>query len=186
MYGGFAGTETTPDQRAGNHVITLDAALQGPSTLVAVVFCSGLDRTTTIGGFTIMNGTGDLFCDGGSHYYGGIFCSDASIAISTCTFTRDTADSGAAVAVSGGAIKVTNCVITQCDTKNGVIADVGAVGRRGTRRFREAAPEVDHCRSGSDLPGGRQAKGEEAGKREEADRRAMRVSLPEAWATGCS
>ena len=94
LYGGFAGTESSREQRNWRNNITIvDGNREG-----SVVYASeGLTSTTVIDGFTIQNGTGDPSTPGGVLRGGGIYCYNSSPTIRNNRVVNNTAHRGAGV-----------------------------------------------------------------------------------------
>jgi len=140
LYGGFAGTETSRDQRDWTMNVTiLDGNQQGSVVTVP----EGATNATVIDGFTIRNGTGTdrsgtrygggIYCHlasptisnvvmtnngfGGYLRGGGLYCSGSytytsSVTISNCTITQNTAYDGAGIYLSYSQGTIVNNVIT--------------------------------------------------------------------------
>ncbi|MCX6376295.1 MAG: chitobiase/beta-hexosaminidase C-terminal domain-containing protein [Armatimonadetes bacterium] len=73
LYGGFAGTETSRDQRNWTMNVTILDGQQGGSVVTSP---SGATASTVIDGFTIRNGIGTLVST--YRYGGGVYCSSSS------------------------------------------------------------------------------------------------------------
>jgi len=127
IYGGFAGTETLLSQRdpvANVTILSGDVGTTGTYTddCYHVVLSVGNNNTAILNGFTLRygyaNGGGSITYGGqtvNQNFGGGIFCYNASPAITTCVFNNN-------LAVTGGAIynhnSGTSPVFTGCTFSN--------------------------------------------------------------------
>ncbi|MBP7937263.1 MAG: right-handed parallel beta-helix repeat-containing protein, partial [Phycisphaerae bacterium] len=100
VYGGFAGTETSPDQRDWvTHATILDGNAGG--SVVSVTFGSVL---SVLDGFTLRNGK--------AASGGGIHCSSSSPRISNNTIAGNSASYGGGISCSGGSPTISNNTIS--------------------------------------------------------------------------
>lgn len=99
VYGGFAGTETSRDDRnwEANQTIIDSSSVQGNEDYRSTVtFANGIGTNTSIDGFTIAGGTGTVLRH--HRYGGGIYCEDrSSPTIANNHITHNSADSGAGI-----------------------------------------------------------------------------------------
>ena len=90
LYGGFAGTETTWDQRDWTANVTVLDGNKGGSVVTS---SSGATATTRIDGFTIRNGTGiDNGWEIGLMIGGGIYCYGSDLTIANNIITGNSAN----------------------------------------------------------------------------------------------
>ncbi|MBT8369032.1 MAG: hypothetical protein KJP23_30435, partial [Deltaproteobacteria bacterium] len=145
FYGGFAGNETSRDQRdVSAHPTIIDG---GPNNLIHVILIKLETKDVTIDGFTIKNGsaTGD-----GSVYWdkfgGGIFAdiveeSGHNTTILNCTFENNTAtEQGGAVFINRRNATFENCVFQSNNSKTG-----GALGATDTDLVYDAILTLSDC-----------------------------------------
>ena len=102
LYGGFDGTETSPDDRdlSANETILWGA---GTDQIFWCIDSMGCSSSTRIDGFTMSNG---YEVPG---YGGGIYCNSADITIANCIFDGNTAQ-------GGGALYIRECNLTVKDS----------------------------------------------------------------------
>lgn len=110
MFGGFAGNETSLDERVlGEHETILDGSnAMGEEPAIHVVTMYGV-QNCLLDGFTV---TGGYASGSGSNASGGgiyVYDSDASSTVINCDFTGNTASSGAGAYVSYSAVPFQNC-----------------------------------------------------------------------------
>ncbi len=107
VYGGFDGTQTVRSARDwSGHVTVLDGG-QGGSVVTANVLARG---SSTIDGFTLLNGNGTL--SGSYRHGGGVYCYQASPTIANNTITGNTAYEGGGVYCEGFYLMIVNNTIT--------------------------------------------------------------------------
>jgi len=98
LYGGFAGTETTREERDWyNNNTTIDAS--APSSSIAVI---GADQAI-LDGFTITGGSGTI----GS----GVYCGKASLLLSNCNIINNIGGLGCGLSFSQSSATLINCKI---------------------------------------------------------------------------
>jgi PKD repeat protein len=142
LYSGFAGNETSRDQRdAAAHVATIDG--QGERRGVV-----GADNAT-LDGFTIARGqahdygggmynlaasptvTHCVFSENAAQWGGAVFNSGSSATLTQCAFTKNTAAEsgyGGALFNSGGASSIADCIFSENQAASGgAICNSGAV-----------------------------------------------------------
>lgn len=111
LYGGFAGTETTLDQRGDPafHITALSGALSGQNSY-SVVNADNTSSATLVDGFSIANGdnTGGGSSDGKG---GGLHIVNGSAQFRNCKFLSNHANiEGGAVYSTGGSPTFVNCL----------------------------------------------------------------------------
>jgi len=113
LYGGFAGTETSRDQRNWEtHLTTIDGSTARAGSVAYHVVCGA--NNATLDGFTITGGNanGPFFP---LNYGGGMYNSTVSPTVSNCTFTGNSAsDTGGGMYnyFHPGSPTITNCTFT--------------------------------------------------------------------------
>ena len=130
VYGGFAGTENSREQRDWMlNPTVLDGQAGGTVVMASSPGCA----TSTIDGFTIRNGTGTL--SGSYRYGGGIYCSFSSLAISNNTITGSSAIFGGGVYCAYSSPTLSNDTISgntgggiYCSAGNAVISECQFTG----------------------------------------------------------
>ncbi|MCD4652650.1 right-handed parallel beta-helix repeat-containing protein, partial [bacterium] len=121
LYGGFAGDETTIDERDYNiHVTTIDVSSQnyGNPAKHAVEFNQIINAK--LDGFTVTGGVADGTGNSGSG--GGIFCinSDESNIIINCVIINNSAtENGGGMAIEGGMPTLLDCTFSENIAGNG-------------------------------------------------------------------
>ncbi len=122
LYGGFAGTETTVEQRniAANPTL-LAATNQAPTQ--HILSLTSTAAGTIVDGFVVSRGTGS-----GAAIGGGILVAFGSATIRNCTFSDNTSGSGAGAFAQGAIVSFTDCVFSANIAQTG---DGGAVGTGG-------------------------------------------------------
>lgn len=107
VYGGFAGTETSRDQRDWMaHVTTLSGNLSGGAHSLHVVTANGTALATTLDGFTVTGGHAT-----GGNGGGVLILDDGSLTMANCRITDNWADyAGGGVSQAGtdGRVEVTD------------------------------------------------------------------------------
>ena len=101
LYGGFAGTETSRDERnpaANATILTGDLGTEGETSdnSYHVVYASGVDASAVLDGFTITGG----YADGTTSPHscgGGMYCNSAQPSLTGCTFSRNRAYIGGGI-----------------------------------------------------------------------------------------
>ncbi len=106
LYGGFAGTESSRDQR---NRVAHSSVLDGGAAGSVVTVSAGGYRTSRLDGFTIRNGTGTL--SSGMRCGGGIYCYSSSPDIVNNTITANSASYGAGIYCHYGSPGVKNNAI---------------------------------------------------------------------------
>ena len=113
VYGGFAGNETSRNQRnVGANVTTLSGDIGAPGSNADnsyhIVTASGVDSTAVLDGFTIRDG---YPYGSGSEGGGGLYCIGGSPTVSNCDFLNCGADGydGGAVYVKDGEPSFVSC-----------------------------------------------------------------------------
>jgi predicted outer membrane repeat protein len=106
LYGGFAGTETTREQRdweANLTVLSGDIGVEADSSdnSYHVVTGSGVDATAVLDGFTVTGGNGSLAG-------GGMYNQNGSPSLGNVTFIENSADSGGGMGNSFSSPTLTN------------------------------------------------------------------------------
>lgn len=127
VFGGFDGTETALDQRAGLYdltVLTGDVGLPGNPYdnayhVVRVLFPSGIPPgPVTIDGFKITGGNADGTAS--NRIGGGVYCFNMGLILARCTITGNQANKGAAVHAQPGQVRMKWCTVT--DNRAGELA----------------------------------------------------------------
>ncbi len=145
IYGGFAGTETTREERDWQtHITTLsgDIGTQDytPDNAYHVFyhkFGLALDATAILDGVRITGGTADLNQD--FQFGGAIYNNSSSPTISNCTITGNYAsESGGAIALISSSSAISNCTIT-----NNSVAGYGSSG--GAIYSHSSSPTITAC-----------------------------------------
>jgi len=135
LYGGFAGTETSREQRDWEtHVTTIDGSTARAGSVAYHVVCGA--NNATLDGFTITGGNanGPFFP---LYFGGGMYISTVSPTVSNCTFTGNSAsETGGGMYNSGDPCSptVTNCTFTG----NSAGVNGGGMGNDGS-------PTVSDC-----------------------------------------
>lgn len=131
VYGGFAKTEATPEDRdrsfldayRSGETATGTTVLQGVSGTTHVVIVSNTGAETLLDGFVITGGNANVGSQTES-FGGGIYGTNASVTVSNSVITGNSARYyGGGVYISGGASLFSGCVFTQ----NTALFDGGAV-----------------------------------------------------------
>ena len=123
FYGGFAGNETSRDQRdVSAHPTIIDG---GPNNLKHVIWIQIPSTNVRIDGFTIKNGSATVDDGGWGRWGGGIFAdqvtgSGYNTTIANCNFENNTAtESGGAVFINRRIAAIENCVFQNNTSKTG-------------------------------------------------------------------
>jgi hypothetical protein len=152
LYGGFAGTETTLEERdPENNVTHLDGDLAGDDVTndfdnnkidnaLHVVYVDSLLTAVTIDGFTITGGDNNAPVDELDSYYesgGGIF-TYSPVWINNCKFRQNFAGSGAAITTFG--IETSGSNISNCTFEENLASSSGIV-----YLFNQSGTTVEFC-----------------------------------------
>ena len=123
LYGGFAGNETSRDQRdVSGHPTIIDG---GPNNLKHVIWIQILTTNVRIDGFVIKNGSAIADDGGWGKWGGGIFADQVTgtgynTTIANCTFENNTAtESGGGVFINRRIAAIENCVFQNNNSKTG-------------------------------------------------------------------
>jgi hypothetical protein len=141
VYGGFAGGETSIEQRdpAGNVTI-----LNGSNMSNHVVTATGVGTATTLDGFTIRGGRGALQGDVDLANGGGIFLVNASPTFRRCIIRQNNVDAG----VGGGAfLRASSPRFEECVfASNSAMTNIRGGGGGGAVCMEDASePVFDRC-----------------------------------------
>lgn len=107
IYGGFAGTESSLEQRNWKANITI---LQGNNNTVVQNLNNGLTAAAVLDGFTITGGNGPLA--------GGMYNNNVSPTIRNCIFSGNTANSGGGMFIDNGTPTISNCIFRNNTANN--------------------------------------------------------------------
>ena len=122
LYGGFAGNETSLEERAGTFQSTHlsgDVGVPGDSSdnayhVVYLAQTQGIPATSDIDGFVISNGRADFGTGPSNHNGGGgIRCDNSGLRLANCTFRDNFALRGGAIHQQLGAIRVKWCTFEE-------------------------------------------------------------------------
>jgi len=141
LYGGFTGSETALDERDWrNNLTILDAGTAAAGSPADHVVLMDNIANARVDGFRITGGTADG--TGENAYGGGMLCKDinGTNTVANCTFTVNTADSGAGMYISNSALEVTGCIFTDNSTSGLAWAGMG-----GGMCNSESSPVVTNC-----------------------------------------
>jgi len=123
FYGGFAGSETSRDQRdVSTHPTVIDG---GPNSLKHVIWIKIPTTNVRIDGFTIKNGSATAEDGGWGKWGGGIFADQVTgtgynTTIANCTFENNTAtESGGGMFINRRIAAIENCVFQNNNSKTG-------------------------------------------------------------------
>ena len=126
LHGGFAGSETSLDQRdwaAHQTVLSGDLGIAGNSSdnAYTVVYCG--DRIeTTIDGITITNGRADgSYVSGHPERQngGGVYCGWSTLTLTNCEVLGNTAQNGGGICSHHGTLTIENCALSGNSAENG-------------------------------------------------------------------
>lgn len=140
LFGGFAGTETSRDERdPGANKTTIDAGNLGSAVTSPAYSGTG----TILDGFTLTHGIGsgtDLQKHGG-----GLLCADVNLVVNDCVFMENTVSAfGAGAYLTGSNATFTNCTFT------------GNTANQGGGLYADSAssPTITNCIFTSNTAGG--------------------------------
>jgi len=138
LYAGFAGNETSRDQR---DIAAHPTVLDGGATGSVVRIAGGAGPDTVLDGFTIRNGSGSLVTSGTSTRKagGGVLIDGGSPVIRNNTFTSNTADLGGALYSTGLAPLI-----------EGNVFNSNTMGVSGGAIYCDAASPIIHANTFSD------------------------------------
>lgn len=124
LYGGFAGTETSREQRDWETNLTVlsgDIGVEGDSSdnSYHVVTGISLDTTTLLDGFTITGGNANVVYNSRSTWGGGAFIMNGSPKFANLIFDQNQATSGGGLLAENSDIVLTNTVFTDNQASSG-------------------------------------------------------------------
>ena len=126
LYGGFAGTETSVNQRSWTAHETVLSGDLGGGVFAQHVLTKGTGGLTVLDGFTIRDGAGGA-ADGG-----GIYQASGALSVVNCRFLANSANHGGGLFVAAGATSV----VASCTfVTNTAATGGGAVRSLGTLAF---------------------------------------------------
>lgn len=115
LYGGFAGDETSREQRDwATNVTVLDGkSVSNPSIMVYHVVSANNLENSLIDGFTIKNGHSN-------RYGGGLYAEKSNLQIENCLFTQNFSEEGGGAYITESTVTFTECgFISNTSQKNG-------------------------------------------------------------------
>ena len=120
VYGGFDGTESLLDERAGLYdqtILTGDllgddgpAFVNNQENSYHVVTVSGVDSNGILDGFTITGGNANG--SGPENLGGGMYSASGSASVADCVFSGNSAEYGGAIMHDASAVTLTNCTLS--------------------------------------------------------------------------
>lgn len=127
LYGGFAGSETSRDQRNWNSNVTV---IDGNSKGSAITYAFG-GEVSLVDGFTVTHGKGTQCANG--YYGGGIYCLYADMTVKNCSIISNNTTNGGGIYTKFGCPNIIDNLIASnyADSGSAILSDVPLPGTTG-------------------------------------------------------